>query len=99
MCICIKLNDIKNIVSLLTIVRSPDTRELTKSLPALAQTIVLCAPDTAGPWSAVNIKDISRNLQYIGGRHRWNHNNETTPPIPTFCLRTSVTGIPAYNNS
>lgn len=70
MYIYIKLNNIVKNIVLLTIVRSPDTRELTKSLPALAQTIVLCAPDTAGPWSAVNIKDISRNLQYIGGRHR-----------------------------
>lgn len=32
---------------LLTIVRRPDTREDIKSLPALAVTIVLCAPETA----------------------------------------------------
>ena len=33
---------------ILTIVRSPDTREDMRSLPALAVTIVLCAPETAG---------------------------------------------------
>ena len=32
---------------ILTIVRRPDTREDIKSLPALAVTIVLCAPETA----------------------------------------------------
>lgn len=34
---------------LLTIVRSPDVRDEMRSLPARAQTIVLWAPDTAGP--------------------------------------------------
>lgn len=39
----------------------------TRSFPALAQTIVLWAPDTAGPWSAVTIKHISMNWQaYFG---------------------------------
>jgi hypothetical protein len=33
----------------LTIVRSPEARDDTRSFPARAQTIVLCAPDTAGP--------------------------------------------------
>ena len=42
-------------------------REDTRSFPALAVTIVLWAPDTAGPWSAVTIRHISRNLQaYVG---------------------------------
>jgi len=48
-------------------VRSPETREETRSLPALAQTMVLWAPDTAGPWSAVIIRHISRNLHAYGG--------------------------------
>ena len=34
-------------------VASPEIKELTKSLPARAATIVLCAPLTQGPWSAV----------------------------------------------
>lgn len=39
----------------------------TRSLPALAQTMVLWAPDTAGPWSAVTIRHISMNWQaYLG---------------------------------
>ena len=33
----------------LTIVSSPEVRHDTRSLPARAVTIVLCAPDTAGP--------------------------------------------------
>lgn len=36
-----------SLLVLLTIVRRPDTREDIKSLPALAVTIVLCAPETA----------------------------------------------------
>lgn len=32
---------------ILTIVRRPDTREDMRSFPALAVTIVLCAPETA----------------------------------------------------
>ena len=30
--------------------------------PARAVTIVLCAPETAGPWSAVTIRIISMNF-------------------------------------
>jgi len=48
-------------------VRRPDVREDTRSFPALAVTIVLWAPDTAGPWSAVTIRHISRNLQAYAG--------------------------------
>ncbi len=43
-------------------VRSPEAREDTRSLPARAATMVLWAPETAGPWSAVTIRHISRNL-------------------------------------
>ena len=38
--------------------------------------MVLCAPDTAGPWSAVIIKHISMNLHAYGGRRRWNLNEQ-----------------------
>ena len=41
---------------------SPEVRLEMRSLPARAQTIVLWAPDTAGPWSAVTIRTISMNL-------------------------------------
>lgn len=52
---------------MLTIVRRPDAKHETKSLPARAHTIVLCAPLTAGPWSAVTIKHISKYLHaYLG---------------------------------
>lgn len=88
-----------NNFQVLTIVKSPLTSDETRSFPALAQTIVLCAPLTAGPWSAVTIKHISKNLQTYGGKQRWNHKSDTTPPIPTFFVRTSEIGIPAYNNS
>ena len=54
----------------LTMVSSPETRDETRSFPALAQTMVLCAPETAGPWSAVIIRHISRNLQAYGGMRR-----------------------------
>lgn len=37
------------------IVSSHETREDKISFPALAETIVLVAPDTAGPWSARSI--------------------------------------------
>ena len=51
----------------LTMVRRPEVREDTRSFPALAVTIVLWAPETAGPWSAVTIRHISRNLQAYTG--------------------------------
>lgn len=72
----------------LTTVSRPETRDDTRSLPARAQTIVLCAPDTAGPWSAVTMRHISKNLQTYGGRQRWNHRSDTTPPIPTSRFKT-----------
>lgn len=42
-----KMNLIKSYI--LTTVSRPETSDDTRSLPARAQTIVLCAPDTAGP--------------------------------------------------
>lgn len=42
-----------------------------RSLPARAQTMVLWAPETAGPWSAVTMRHISMNWQaYLGNLHR-----------------------------
>ena len=51
----------------LTMVSNPEAKHETKSFPARAQTMVLCAPLTAGPWSAVTIRTISKNLvAYFG---------------------------------
>ena len=51
----------------LTMVRRPEVRLEMRSLPARAQTMVLWAPETAGPWSAVTIRHISMNWQaYLG---------------------------------
>lgn len=47
--------------------RSPEVSDEMRSLPALAHTMVLCDPDTAGPWSAVIIRHISMNLAAYGG--------------------------------
>ena len=49
-------------------VSMPLATEEIKSLPALAATIALCAPETAGPWSAVTIIAISMNLVAYGGK-------------------------------
>lgn len=55
----------------LTMVRRPEVRLEMRSLPARAQTIVLWAPETAGPWSAVTIRHISMNWQaYLGNLRR-----------------------------
>lgn len=43
-------------------VRRPETRALIRSLPARVVMMVFMAPETAGPWSAVSIRTISRNL-------------------------------------
>ena len=40
----------------LTFFIKPDVNEVTRSLPALVQTIVLIAPLTPGPWSSVKNK-------------------------------------------
>lgn len=81
-----KMNFIKS--DILTTVSRPETSDDTRSLPARAQTIVLCAPDTAGPWSAVTMRHISKNLHTYVGRQRWNHRRDTTPPIPTSRFKT-----------
>lgn len=43
-------------------VRRPETRALIRSLPARVVIMVFMAPDTAGPWSAVSMRTISKNL-------------------------------------
>ena len=48
-------------------VSRPEASEETRSLPAREAMMVLCAPETAGPWSAVTIRHISRNLQAYEG--------------------------------
>jgi hypothetical protein len=46
---------------------SPATSDEIRSLPARAVTMVLCAPDTAGPWSAIIWITSSMNSQaYLG---------------------------------
>lgn len=56
-----------NLSESLTIVNKPDVTDDTKSFPARAVTIVLCAPDTAGPWSAVTMRQISRKRHAYSG--------------------------------
>ncbi len=49
--------------------RIPETRLETKSFPARAVTIALCAPDTQGPWSAHSIIHIcSPSKHQLGAR-------------------------------
>mmetsp|Transcript_18636 Transcript_18636/g.34534 ORF Transcript_18636/g.34534 Transcript_18636/m.34534 type:complete len:200 (-) Transcript_18636:1059-1658(-) len=76
-------------------VRRPEVSEEIKSLPARAHTMVLCAPDTAGPWSAVIISTISIKVAAYSGRRRLNHKSPITPPMPRFSRNTSEMGIPA----
>mmetsp|Transcript_67318 Transcript_67318/g.194950 ORF Transcript_67318/g.194950 Transcript_67318/m.194950 type:complete len:246 (+) Transcript_67318:235-972(+) len=81
------------------IVKRPLHRAEIKSFPARAVTMVLWAPLTAGPWSAVTIKIISMNLVQCSGRRRRNHKRESTPPTPKFCWNTSLIVTPAYLSS
>mmetsp|Transcript_39488 Transcript_39488/g.53635 ORF Transcript_39488/g.53635 Transcript_39488/m.53635 type:complete len:210 (-) Transcript_39488:1144-1773(-) len=64
-------------------VRRPEQRAETRSFPALEATMVLCAPLTAGPWSAVTMRTISINLHAYGGSLRRNHRRDNTPPTPS----------------
>mmetsp|Transcript_70289 Transcript_70289/g.147147 ORF Transcript_70289/g.147147 Transcript_70289/m.147147 type:complete len:246 (+) Transcript_70289:206-943(+) len=80
-------------------VRSPLQSAEMRSLPARAVTMVLCAPLTAGPWSAVTIKIISMNLQQAGGSCLRNHSSDKVPPMPMSFLKTSLMGMPQYFNS
>mmetsp|Transcript_115201 Transcript_115201/g.372322 ORF Transcript_115201/g.372322 Transcript_115201/m.372322 type:complete len:217 (-) Transcript_115201:364-1014(-) len=75
-------------------VRRPEAKAETRSLPARAVTMALCAPLTAGPWSAVTMRTISMNLQQASGNRRRNHRSESTPPTPKDCEKTSEMDIP-----
>mmetsp|Transcript_92896 Transcript_92896/g.289047 ORF Transcript_92896/g.289047 Transcript_92896/m.289047 type:complete len:217 (-) Transcript_92896:100-750(-) len=71
------------------IVSKPLQRADTRSLPARAVTIVLCAPLTAGPWSAVTMRIISMNFVHSLGSCRRNQRSESTPPMPRSWPKTS----------
>mmetsp|Transcript_16763 Transcript_16763/g.23477 ORF Transcript_16763/g.23477 Transcript_16763/m.23477 type:complete len:221 (+) Transcript_16763:378-1040(+) len=75
-------------------VNKPEHREETRSLPALAATMVLWAPETAGPWSAVTMSTISMNLLKYDGSFRRNQRSPSTPPIPRSCSNTVESFIP-----
>ncbi len=54
-------------------------------------TMVLWAPETAGPWSAVTTRHISKNLQQYLGRRRWNLANtrlRASHPITSCHVKT-----------
>mmetsp|Transcript_89829 Transcript_89829/g.249786 ORF Transcript_89829/g.249786 Transcript_89829/m.249786 type:complete len:246 (-) Transcript_89829:277-1014(-) len=80
-------------------VSSPLQSDDTRSFPARALTMVLWAPLTAGPWSAVTIKTISMNFAQAGGSCRRNQSNETTPPTPRSRSKTSEIVTPQYLSS
>mmetsp|Transcript_22827 Transcript_22827/g.64822 ORF Transcript_22827/g.64822 Transcript_22827/m.64822 type:complete len:270 (-) Transcript_22827:693-1502(-) len=80
-------------------VSRPETRDEMRSLPARAHTMVLWAPDTAGPWSAVIMRTISIKVVAYSGRRRLNHSRPMTPPRPSCSLKTSEIGMPAYRSS
>mmetsp|Transcript_115199 Transcript_115199/g.372315 ORF Transcript_115199/g.372315 Transcript_115199/m.372315 type:complete len:246 (+) Transcript_115199:336-1073(+) len=81
------------------IVRRPLQRADTKSLPARAVTMVLCAPLTAGPWSAVTMRIISINFVHSFGNCRRNHSSDRTPPMPRSWPKTSEIVTPQYVSS
>mmetsp|Transcript_106638 Transcript_106638/g.281276 ORF Transcript_106638/g.281276 Transcript_106638/m.281276 type:complete len:246 (+) Transcript_106638:497-1234(+) len=80
-------------------VSRPLQRADTRSLPARAVTMVLCAPLTAGPWSPVTMRIISMNLVHAGGNWRRNHSSDRTPPMPRSWAKTSVIVTPQYFSS
>mmetsp|Transcript_13165 Transcript_13165/g.52748 ORF Transcript_13165/g.52748 Transcript_13165/m.52748 type:complete len:246 (+) Transcript_13165:569-1306(+) len=80
-------------------VRRPETSDETRSLPARVETMVLCAPDTAGPWSAVTMRIISTNLVAYGGSFLRNHRSDRTPPTPRSSEKTSEMSMPEYLSS
>ena len=80
-------------------VSKPEASDDTRSLPALAATIVLWAPATAGPWSAVTISTISTNFVAYAGSRFLNHSKHNTPPTPKLSAKTSEMGTPAYLSS
>lgn len=70
--------------AVLTMVSRPEVRHEMRSLPARVQTMVLCAPETAGPWSAVTIRHISMNWQAYRGN--LNKNTATLMPLKVVLL-------------
>ena len=56
-------------------------------------------PDTAGPWSPVIIRHISKNFPAYSGSRFWNHNKDKTPPMPILSSNIFEIGIPAYCSS
>mmetsp|Transcript_64000 Transcript_64000/g.177903 ORF Transcript_64000/g.177903 Transcript_64000/m.177903 type:complete len:228 (-) Transcript_64000:442-1125(-) len=81
------------------IVRSPLQSDETKSLPAREETIVLCAPLTAGPWSAVTIKTMSMKFVHSAGSCLRNQRSESTPPTPMSLSKQSEMDTPQYFSS
>ena len=61
--------------------------------------MALCAPETAGPWSATIWMTSSMKWAAYSGSSFLNHNRPMTPPIPIFRSRTSDSFFPAYNSS
>mmetsp|Transcript_91097 Transcript_91097/g.244282 ORF Transcript_91097/g.244282 Transcript_91097/m.244282 type:complete len:231 (-) Transcript_91097:87-779(-) len=81
-------------------VASPEISEETRSLPARAATMVLWAPETQGPWSAVVMTHSSMNLDTYAGSRRLNHRSEIAPPTPSSASAAiSEIGTPAYVGS
>mmetsp|Transcript_101299 Transcript_101299/g.295031 ORF Transcript_101299/g.295031 Transcript_101299/m.295031 type:complete len:228 (-) Transcript_101299:2462-3145(-) len=80
-------------------VSSPLHSAETRSLPALADTIVQCAPLTAGPWSAVTMRIISMKVQQAAGSLLRNQRRLSTPPRPRSSAKTSEMGMPQYFSS
>merc|ERR1711871_542410 len=76
------------------IVSKPEHNEEIKSFPARAATTVLCAPETAGPWSAQITKHISRKRKQVSGSFLRNHSKEMAPPTPIPSCTTLLIGIP-----
>mmetsp|Transcript_67816 Transcript_67816/g.151895 ORF Transcript_67816/g.151895 Transcript_67816/m.151895 type:complete len:206 (-) Transcript_67816:1547-2164(-) len=81
-------------------VAKPEINEDTRSFPALAATMVLWAPETQGPWSAVVITQSSMNFETYWGRRRRNQSKEMAPPTPS-CSSAAISemGTPAYVGS
>mmetsp|Transcript_60561 Transcript_60561/g.195036 ORF Transcript_60561/g.195036 Transcript_60561/m.195036 type:complete len:224 (+) Transcript_60561:452-1123(+) len=81
-------------------VARPEMSDETRSLPALAATIVLCAPETQGPWSAVVMTQSSMNFETYWGSRRRNQRSAIAPPTPS-CSSAAISemGTPAYVGS
>ena len=74
-------------------VRRPEHKEEMMSLPARAVTMELCAPDTAGPWSAQRMMASSMNFVISVGSFFLKNNNEMMSPMPEFCSMNLLIGM------